>query len=142
GLPGMKVLQFAYTSWDSVYVTHRHERNCVVYTGTHDNTTALAWIEDLNDGSRDFVRRYVNSMDTDYGRFVWDFIREAYRSVADLCIIPLTDYLVKGREARINTPGQPAGNWQWRLQPDFLSDALADSIRLLADTYGRLPKGE
>ncbi len=142
GLPGMKVLQFAYTSWDSVYVTHRHERNCVVYTGTHDNTTARAWVEDLDDGSRDFVRRYINSMDTDYGRFVWDFIREAYRSVADLCIIPLTDYLVLGREARINTPGQPAGNWQWRLKPNFLSEALAGSIRMLADTYGRLPKGE
>lgn len=142
GLPGMKVLQFAYTSWDSVYITHKHIRNCVVYTGTHDNTPSRAWFEDINDGERDFVRRYVNSEGTDCGRFVWDFIREAYRSVADLCIIPLTDYLVKGREARINTPGQADGNWQWRLEPNFLSDDLARSIRLLADTYGRLPKDD
>ncbi len=140
GLPGMKVLQFAFTSWNSAYTTHKHIRNCVVYTGTHDNTPSRAWVEEINDGERDFVRRYVNSMDTDYGRFVWDFIREAYRSVADLCIVPLTDYLVKGKEARINTPGQAADNWQWRLPPDFLSDDLARSIRMLADTYDRLPK--
>ena len=139
GLPGMRVLQFAFTSWDSMYTTHKHIRNCVVYTGTHDNTPSRAWVEEINDGERDFARRYLNSMDSDYGRLVWDFIREAYRSVADLCIIPLTDYLVKGREARINTPGQAAGNWQWRLKPNFLSEDLARSIRLLADTYARLP---
>ena len=142
GLPGMKVLQFAFTSWNSAYTTHKHIKNCVVYTGTHDNTPSRAWIEEINDGERDFVRRYTNSMDTDYGRFVWDFIREAYRSVADLCIIPLTDYLVKGREARINTPGRAEDNWQWRLKPDFLSEDLAQSIRRLADTYDRLPKPE
>ncbi len=140
GLPGMKVLQFAFTSWDSVYITHRHQNNCVVYTGTHDNTPTRAWVDEINDGERDFVRRYVNSIDTDYGRLVWDIIREAYRSVADLAIVPLTDYLVKGREARINTPGCGEGNWQWRLVPNFLSDDLARSIRGLADVYGRLPK--
>lgn len=139
GLPGMAVLQFGFTSWESVYVNHRHKNHLVVYTGTHDNTTAMAWIQELNDGSRDFVRRYINSENTDYGRFVWDFIREAYRSVADLCIIPLTDYLCKGREARINEPGTAEGNWQWRLTPNFLSIELAQSIHLLSETYSRLP---
>ena len=142
GLPGMKVLQFAFTSWDSVYMTHKHEKNCVVYTGTHDNMTSLSWFKCINDGERDFVRRYVNSINTDLGQFVWDFIREAYRSVADLCVIPLTDYLVLGDEARINTPGAAENNWQWRLKPDFLSDALSSSIRVLADTYCRLPAPE
>lgn len=140
GLPGMKVLQFGFTSWDSCYVTHRHERNCVVYTGTHDNTPTYAWVQEINDGERDFTRRYVNSMHTDYGALVWDIIREAYRSVADLCIVPLVDYLCKGREARINTPGTAEGNWQWRLLPGYLSDDLARSIRLLAETYSRIPK--
>ena len=142
GFPGMKVLQYAYTSWDSIYLTHRHEKNCVVYTGTHDNTTALAWVEDLRDGERDYVRRYINSENTDYGRFVWDFIREAYRSVADLCIIPLQDYLVKGREARLNAPGTAEGNWQWRLLPGFLSGDLCRSIRGLSELYGRIPQEE
>ena len=135
----MKVLQFAFTSWNSVYVTHRHEKNCVVYTGTHDNTTSRAWIEEINDGERSYVRRYINSIYTDYGQFVWDFIREAYRSVADLCIIPIQDYLVKGKEARMNCPGVADGNWQWRVLPDFLSPELAESIRQLADVYQRMP---
>lgn len=140
GIPGMDVLQYAFTSWNSKYLTHRHLKNSVVYTGTHDNTTTRAWIEEIPDGSRDFVRRYINSENTDYGRFVWDFIREAYHSVADLCIIPLQDYLVKGREARINEPGTMDGNWEWRLVPNFLSDDLARSIRKLAETYGRMPE--
>ncbi len=139
GFPGMKVLQYGFTSWDSIYVNHRHEKNSVVYTGTHDNTPTFAWVQEINDGERDFTRRYINSMNTDYGAFVWDIIREAYRSVADLCIIPIQDYLCKGREARINTPGTSEGNWQWRLTPNYLSDDLARSIRLLAETYSRIP---
>ena len=142
GFPGMKVLQFAFTSWNSVYMTHRHEKNCVVYTGTHDNPPTRAWLDDINDGERDFVRRYLNSMNTDYGALTWDFIREAYRSVADVCIVPLQDYLVKGKEARLNTPGTAGENWQWRLCPNFLSDDLAYSIRRLSDTYGRIPQKE
>ncbi|HAG69147.1 MAG TPA: 4-alpha-glucanotransferase [Lachnospiraceae bacterium] len=139
GFPGMKVLQYGFTSWDSYYVNHRHIKNCVVYTGTHDNTPTRAWIEEINDGERDFARRYINSRNTDYGQFVWDFIREAYRSVADLCIIPIQDYLCKGKEARINSPGTSEGNWQWRLKPNFLSQDLARSIRELSETYSRVP---
>jgi len=69
-------------------------------------------------------------------------IREAYRSVADLCIIPMQDYLVKGKEARINHPGTLGENWQWRLQPNFLSRELSESIYKLARLYGRIPKKE
>ncbi len=138
-IPGMKVLQYAFTSWDSIYMTHRHEQNCVVYTGTHDNTTARAWIEEISEGDRNFTRRYLNSPNSDYGGLVWDFIREAYRSVANLTIVPLQDYLVFGREARINSPGTADGNWQWRLKPNFLSSELASSIRGLSETYGRMP---
>ena len=140
GFPGMKVLQYGFTSWNSVYLTHRHIRNCVVYTGTHDNAPTRAWIEMISAGERDFTRRYVNSMNSDYGQFTWDIIREAYRSVADLCIIPLQDYLCKGKESRLNTPGVSGGNWQWRLKPNFLSEDLARSIRGLAEVYGRLPE--
>ena len=138
GIPGMKVLQYAFTSWDSKYLTHRHEKNCVVYTGTHDNTPTRAWVEEIGDGHRDFTRRYVNSRNSDFGGLVWDIIREAYHSSADLCIVPLQDYLVKGREARINNPGTLDGNWEWRLIPNFLSDDLARSIREMVETYGRV----
>ncbi len=140
GFPGMKVLQYGFTSWDSYYVNHRHTNNCVVYTGTHDNTPTRAWVEEINDGERDFCRRYINSMNSDYGQLVWDIIREAYRSVADLCIIPLQDYLCFGREARLNTPGTSEGNWEWRLRPNFLSNELKMSIRGLTELYSRIPK--
>ena len=141
GLPGMKILQFAF-DWteSSIYLPYQHIRNCVVYTGTHDNETSRAWIEHLSDHDRDFVRRYIHSENSNYGQFVWDFIREAYRSAADTCIIPLQDYLVLGNEARINAPGTQTGNWQWRLKPNFLSHDLARSVRELAQLYGRLPK--
>ena len=138
GFPGMKVLQYGFTSWDSYYVNHKHVKNCVVYTGTHDNTPSMAWIQEINDGQRAFARDYINSKNTDYGAFVWDFIREAYRSVADLCIIPLQDYLCKGKEARLNTPGTQGENWQWRLTPNFLSRELEESIRRFAEIYGRI----
>ena len=141
GYPGMNVLQYAF-DWTeySYYMTYNHKKHSVVYTGTHDNMTTRQWIESLNDHDRDLARRFIHSENTDYGAFVWDFIREAYRSPADLAIIPLQDYLVKGAEARLNTPGLPFGNWQWRLEPHFLSDELAQSIRALAKLYGRLPK--
>ncbi len=139
GLPGMNVLEFAFTSWNSSYIPYRHEKNSVVYTGTHDNAPVREWLDEISDGERQYLRRYLNSMNTDYGALTWDFIREAYRSTADLCIIPLQDYLVKGREARINTPGTAGDNWQWRVIPGFLSQDLAKSIRLLSETYGRVP---
>ena len=139
GFPGMKILQYAFTSWNSIYIPYQHERNYVVYPGTHDNPTVRQWLEEINDGTRDFVRRYINSMNTDYGALTWDFIREAYRSVADLCIIPLQDYLVYGAEARMNCPGTQGSNWKWRLKPHFLSKELASSICGLSALYGRKP---
>ncbi|MBO6133857.1 MAG: 4-alpha-glucanotransferase [Lachnospiraceae bacterium] len=140
GFPGMKVLQYAFTSWDSYYLNHRHIPNSVVYTGTHDNTPSRAWFEDINEGERNFVCKYINTTADNAGKFVWDFIREAYRSVSNLCIIPLQDYLCFGREARINCPGASDDCWQWRLQPNYLSRDLERSIRELAEIYGRIPK--
>ena len=140
GYPGMKVLQFAFDeSESSMYLPYLHERNAVVYTGTHDNMTTRSWIEAISDHDRDFVRRYINSVHTDYGQFTWDFIREAFRSVADLCIVPIQDYLVKGEEARMNCPSTGMGNWQWRVTPGLLSRELAKSIYEMTKLYGRLP---
>ena len=139
GYPGMKVLQFAFDeSESSSYLPYKHQTNCVVYTGTHDNMTTRGWIESLNDHDRDFVRRYINSIFTDYGQFTWDFIREAFRSVADLCIVPIQDFLVKGNEARMNCPAVGSNNWQWRVVPNLLSHELAKSIYDMTKLYGRL----
>ena len=142
GFAGMSVLQYAFTSWDSVYVTHRHIRNSVVYTGTHDNTPVRAWVEEIGNDDRDFARAYIGSIHTDYGQFTWDFIREAYRSVADVAIVPLQDYLVLGADTRLNYPGRSEGNWSWRMRPGGLSDALCGSIRRLSEVYGRVPRKE
>ncbi len=142
GLPGMKILEYAFTSWNSIYIPYRHEKNAVVYTGTHDNATVREWLEELNDGQREFVKSYLNSSNGDFGAITWDLIRECYRSVCDLCVIPLQDYLVKGKEARINTPGTFGCNWKWRIPKNFLSNDLARSIRTLAEIYGRIPSDE
>ena len=142
GIPGMKILEYAFTSWNSIYLPYRYDHHCVVYTGTHDNPPVRAWIEELNDGSRDFLRRYLNSMNSDYGQLTWDLIREAYRSTADLCIIPIQDYLVKGREAQMNVPGTSGNSWRWRVLPGFLSDDLARSMHDLSALYGRLGSSE
>lgn len=140
GIPGMKILQYAFTSWDSIYMPYKLYRNCVVYTGTHDNMPTRAWLDCINEGERGFLIRYMNSSNGDGGALTWDMIRECYRSVSDLCIIPIQDYLCKGNESRINTPGAAEGNWQWRLKPRFLSGELARAIRNLTETYGRIPK--
>jgi 4-alpha-glucanotransferase len=139
GIPGMKILQYAFTSWDSMYMPHKLEKNCVIYTGTHDNPPTRAWLETLNEGEVNFTRRYIRSYNTDFNALTWDLIREAMHSVADLCIIPLQDYLCKGKEARINTPGTAQGNWTWRIPHKFLSRELAAAIHEIAATYGRIP---
>ena len=140
GIPGMKILQFAFTSWDSIYMPHKLTPRSVVYTGNHDNPTLRTWAESLNEGSIGFARKYIRSYNTDYNGFVWDMIREAYHTPSDLCIIPIGDYLCLGEEGRINTPGTIGENWKWRLKPNFLSKELAAAIREITSTYSRLPR--
>lgn len=138
GIPGMKILQYAFTSWDSIYIPYKLYQNCVVYTGTHDNIPTRAFLDCINLGARDYIAKYMNSSNRDGGALTWDMIRECFRSVSDLCIIPIQDYLCKGEESRINTPGGADNNWQWRLKPRFLSHELASAIRELTEIYGRV----
>lgn len=143
GFPGMKVLQFAFDSREeSDYLPHNYEHNCVVYTGTHDNETTRGWIENIPNEDRDFARRYINSLYTNYDAFTWDFIRCAQASTADLCIVPIQDYLVKGNEARMNHPSTLGKNWKWRIKPNYLSKELAKSIYEMTKLYCRVPKVE
>lgn len=136
GFPGMKILQFAFDEDpENDYLPHNYETNCVVYTGTHDNDTTNSWYFKLNDKERGEIRDYLNVNDDSY--IVYSLIRLALRSVADISIIPMQDYLNLGEEARINTPGLASGNWQWRLNDGMLSDDLAKNIAHLTRIYGR-----
>ena len=137
GYPGMKVLQFAFDSREETdYLPHNYQRNCVVYTGTHDNETMKGWYENVNETDRLFAKRYIGI--TDERNVSWDFIRAAFVSVADTAIIPMQNYLKLGDEARINTPSTLGGNWEWRMDRGSLTEELAGQMRILAKTYGRL----
>ncbi|MGZ0709503.1 4-alpha-glucanotransferase [Coraliomargarita sp. W4R53] len=119
GLPGMAVLQFAFGGEaDNAYLPHNYDRNCVAYSGTHDNDTTTGWYQSLDTVTQDHIRRYLNVSGDE---IAWDLIRAAIRSSAHLAVVPLQDLLSLGSAARLNTPGAPVGNWQWRYQPDQLN---------------------
>lgn len=136
GFPGMKVLQFAF-SGDSQneYLPHNYTQNCVVYTGTHDNTTARGWLESAAAEEKSFVKDYLAVKDD--CDFVPAFIRTALSSVAKLAIIPMPDWLGLGDEARINKPSTIGGNWLWRMRENAADSTLCAEILRLAKLYGR-----
>ena len=135
GFPGMKVLQFAFDSGPAnVYLPHNAERNSVMFTGTHDNQTTIGWFRTLPDWVRPNVQRYLGRDGSD---IAWDLLRGALESVADLAVLPLQDVMRLDDDARMNTPGIPYGNWEWRYAPHQLHEGLADGLRELTETYGR-----
>lgn len=136
GFPGMKILGFAFDSGEeNDYLPHTYTKNCVVYTGTHDNDTLIGWFQKAKEEDRQFARDYLNSRSDD--EIHWDAIRGAWSSVANMAISPVQDFLGLGSEARINTPGVAAGNWQWRLKHGVLTDELAERIAKLTKVYSR-----
>jgi 4-alpha-glucanotransferase len=136
GFPGMKILGFAFDSGEeNDYLPHTYTKNCVVYTGTHDNDTLIGWFQKAKEEDRQFARDYLNSRSDD--EIHWDAIRGAWSSVANMAISPVQDFLGLGSEARINTPGVAAGNWQWRLRHEVLTDELAERIAKLTRVYSR-----
>jgi len=137
GSPGMRVLQFAFGGdATNPYLPHNCTRDAIVYTGTHDNDTTAGWWAAAGEQERDRVRRYLARDGSDLAH---DLIRLAYGSVADTAIVPVQDVLGLGSEARMNLPGRPEGNWNWRLRPDALRDEHADWLADLVETYGRAP---
>lgn len=137
GFPGMKVLQFAFESTgESDYLPHRYQNPlCVCYTGTHDNDTSLGWFEQLSEECRDKVLRYTHN--SDKSRLNLDFIRLAMGSIAAYAVFPLQDVLGLGSEGRMNVPGVPAGNWNWRYERGALLPALAEELKEMSVLYGR-----
>jgi 4-alpha-glucanotransferase len=133
-LPGMKILQFGFVSPSDPFLPHNYTRNCVAYTGTHDNDTALGWYESAPEGERKFALRYLDSDGTD---FAWDLIRAVWSSVAVYAIAPMQDLLRLGTEARMNYPSRLGGNWEWRMKEEDMNSALAERLRELNELYLR-----
>ncbi|MDQ2921874.1 MAG: 4-alpha-glucanotransferase, partial [Acidobacteriota bacterium] len=149
GFPGMRILQFAFSSDSKNHdLPHNYHRNVVVYTGTHDNDTTVGWFSSVaGEGStrtaeqvedeRKFCMQYLN---TDGKEIHWDFIRAVLRTVANTAVVPLQDLLGLGTEARMNLPNSTEGNWAWRFDPYALTDELAQRLRELSELYGRSKK--
>lgn len=136
GFPGLKVLHFAFTpDGSSIYLPHRYERNCVVYTGTHDNDTTIGWFSALGSAERDFMDDYLGGIDEK--QVHWQLIRLAMESIADVCIFPMQDILGLPSSARMNKPQTSQGNWRWRLVPGQFDDALVQKLAHVTRLYGR-----
>jgi len=135
-LPGMRVLQFAFDHPDSPYLPHNHEINSVLYTGTHDNDTLASWLK----SDTDSVEKAGEYFDFEDCRDkVFRVIRYGMSSVCRIFIAPIQDYLGLSGKYRMNTPGTPSGNWQYRVASGQLSDSLAEKIADLTTLYGRTP---
>ncbi len=147
GLPGMRILQFAFGTDPKArdFRPFSYPRHCVVYTGTHDNDTVVGWFTSEGSGNttrsaediaaeRALVLKYLG---TDGHEIHWDMIRLALSSVANTAIIPLQDVLGLGSEARMNIPSRPSGNWKWRFTPDVLTDDVRQRLWEMTDVYGR-----
>ena len=135
-LPGMKILQFAFSGGVAkMEAPFSYTRNCVVYTGTHDNDTALGWFKTSSaPEEKEMALKYLG---TDGSEFNWDFIRLALGSVADLAVIPLQDALGLDTEARMNYPSRPSGNWGWRYVPSALTPEIRGRLAEMVEIYGR-----
>ena len=141
GFPNMKVLQFAFDKDDvgaaNDYLPHNYDRNCVVYTGTHDNETIAGWLDGLDAAGKKQVRDYICDHDTPDDKLYWRVIVEAMKSSANTCIIPVQDYLGLGNEARMNQPSTLSSNWSWRLMPNQIPEEVTQEMLAVTKRYGR-----
>ena len=136
GLPGMKILEFAFDSREpSNYLPHTYSPNCVCYAGTHDNAPIMAWREEAAPEDIALAVRYLG-LNEEEG-FNWGMIRGGMSSVADLFVVQMQDYLGLGAQSRMNTPGILGGNWQWRMKEGQIDQALTEKIAETARIYGR-----
>ncbi|HYX27704.1 MAG TPA: 4-alpha-glucanotransferase [Pyrinomonadaceae bacterium] len=150
GFPGMRILQFAFSSdTRNIDLPHNYTQNVVVYTGTHDNDTTFGWFNSVaGEGStrtaaqieceRNFCLKYLQ---TEGREIHWDFMRAVLASVANTAIVPMQDVLGLGTEARMNLPNSTSGNWVWRFEGNSLTDEVAERLRGLTELYGRFREG-
>jgi 4-alpha-glucanotransferase len=138
-IPGMKILQFAFTQdcLELSFLPHAYEKNCWVYTGTHDNNTIRGWFEDDASASdRKSLFRYLGRK-VSVGQIHWAMICLAMMSVAGLAIFPIQDVLGLGSEARMNNPSIAYGNWEWRMAPGIITPLVSEKLLEITETYGR-----
>ncbi len=142
GLPGMRILQFAFDAGESgrafdprnAFLPHNYVERCVVYTGTHDNDTLAGWLAQASGAERDYLAAYLGFEPADPVRAL---LREAWKSVAAWAIVPMQDLLGLGTEARMNRPSTLGGNWGWRMAEGAFTPRLAEELRELSGLYGR-----
>ena len=134
GLPGMKVLEFAFSGPDNAYLPHNYQSHCICYTGTHDNDTAVGWYTHATEQERSFAEGYLGASGAEDVRKA--LLRWGQGSVAELFVAQMQDYLGLGSEGRINVPGVAKGNWRWRMAA-VPGKALATEIHDLTARYGR-----
>ncbi|MEL6930568.1 MAG: 4-alpha-glucanotransferase [Cyanobacteria bacterium J06600_6] len=137
--PGMKILQFAFDDdrANGFLPFNYTNRNCVVYTGTHDNNTTVGWFEERSPEAQANVTDYLGSVGED--GIHWAMIRLALSSVGNTAILPFQDILGLGTNAKMNTPSQPTGNWSWRCRAEAFNDELSGRMKYLTYLYGRAP---
>ena len=141
GFPNMKVLQFAFDREDigggNDYLPHNYNNNCVVYTGTHDNETIHGWFMGLSKEDKELVRDYLGDHDTANKWMYKKLIVTAMASAANMCVIPVQDWLGLDNTSRMNVPGTVDINWSWRLLPGQVTDELAAEMLIITKRYGR-----
>ena len=137
GLPGMRVLHFAFAEGDAnLFLPHHYIQNTVAYTGTHDNDTTLGWWETLPENEKAYARQYLNS---DGQEIHWDMMKALSGSVANTVIFPMQDILGLPGEHRMNFPGHPAGNWEWRFSWEQVKQEHTAKLSGMSVEYERLP---
>lgn len=139
GFPGMKILLFAFGSdlASHPYAPHNMDKNCIVYTGTHDNNTVRGWFDnEATDDEKNRLFQYLGREVTPEA-LPWEMIRLGMMSPANTAIFPLQDLMGLGQEARMNLPSQKPGNWLWRFSPEMLTREIADRLRDMTIIYGR-----
>ncbi|GAB4317612.1 MAG: 4-alpha-glucanotransferase [Candidatus Zixiibacteriota bacterium] len=149
GLPGVRVVQFGFSddSGRSEHLPHNFPRDCVAYTGTHDNDTAMGWFSDRGKSATTRSKQTVERerriamayLGSDGKTFHWDMIRAAMMSAASITIFPMQDVLGLGTESRMNHPAHSKGNWEWRVEQSALSESVQSELGLLTRLYGRAP---
>ncbi len=134
-LPGMRIMQFAFHGDPTdPFLPHNHEENSIVYTGTHDNDTSRGWYDRVSEEEKNFYKRYLNRDGKDVA---WDLIRATWSSVAVFALAPMQDFLNLGNAARMNYPGNPSGNWTWRMPDSALNETTQMRIKELNFLYDR-----
>ena len=150
GYPGMAILQFAFGNDDQAddFTPHNLTRDRVLFTGTHDNDTTVGWWSSTGEGDstrsaesvakeKAYAERYL---DTDGREMHWTMMRTALASVSRTVLIPMQDILGLGSEARMNLPGRPGGNWQFRFRWEQVTPEITTRLNGLVDTYARRPQ--